>query len=459
MRFDSDHETVFRQESYFAWAFGVMEQGCFGAIDIATAKATIFMPRLGKSYAIWMGKLKPVSHYREKYGVEEALYVDEIPEFMLCSYADATVHVLCGVNTDSGNVTVTTATFESDEAFTIDRDTLHPHAAECRVFKSAAEIELMRHVSQVSSAAHVDVMRYAKPGMTEYQLESRFHHYCYTNAGFRNVAYTCICACGPNSSTLHYGHAGAPNDREMKATDMALLDMGGEYHCYCSDITCSFPIGGIFSDNQRMMYNGVLEAVRAVECVMKPGVVWTDMQDLASRVLLKALVADGCLHGNIDEMMEAQLGAIFLPCGLGHFIGLDTHDVGGYNPGCPKRPQKYGANKLRTARVLEPGMIITVEPGMYFIEVLLDSALESEKQSKFFNRDRLQELRHLGGVRIEDVVVITKDGIDNLTQCPRSIEEVESVMAGGVWPPNPKDDPLPDMKRHWTDWKTPYSYY
>lgn len=124
---------------------------------------------------------------------------------------------------------------------------------------------------QVSSDAHVQVMRVAKPGMREYELEATFIHHAYRYGGCRHCSYTCICATGPNSSTLHYGHASAPNDRVLQDGDMALLDMGAEYHFYGSDITCSFPINGRFTDPQKMVYNSVLDAQKAVISAMRLG--------------------------------------------------------------------------------------------------------------------------------------------------------------------------------------------
>lgn len=108
---------------------------------------------------------------------------------------------------------------------------------------------------------------------------------------------------------------------------------GAEYHCYCSDITCSYPVSGVFDDRQKMIYNGVLNAVRAVEEAMRPGITWPDMHRLATRSLLEHLTANGLLVGDVDEMVKVNLGKIFFPCGLGHFVGLDTHDVGGYLEG------------------------------------------------------------------------------------------------------------------------------
>jgi Xaa-Pro dipeptidase len=130
------------------------------------------------------------------------------------------------------------------EMFNTDLELLHPVLSECRVHKSKLELDVLRYANNVSSEAHVQVMRIAKVGMKEYQLESTFLHHVYMYGGCRYCSYPCICAAGENSSTLHYGHAAAPNDKVMLDGDMALLDMGAEYHCYGSDITCSFPVSG-----------------------------------------------------------------------------------------------------------------------------------------------------------------------------------------------------------------------
>ena len=209
-------------------------------------------------------------------------------------------------------------------------------------------------------------------------------------------AYTCICACGPNPAILHYGHAGKPNSRQLGAGDLALLDMGAEYHCYASDITCSFPIvdaakggGGGFTAAQRLVYEAVLDAQRAVLGALRPGASYADLHELAEAAILRALLAGGVLsraghdsdEAAVEAMMAAGLGAVFMPHGLGHLIGLDTHDVGGYLPGTPERSTRPGLSKLRTSRLVEAGMVLTVEPGCYFIDLLLDRALASKEQA------------------------------------------------------------------------------
>lgn len=140
---------------------------------------------------------------------------------------------------------------------------------------------MIRYANEVSSAAHKRVMREVRPGMKEYQLESWFLHHCYAEGGARHVCYTCIAGTGVNSAILHYGHSGAPNSRTLQDGDMALFDMGCEYNCYCSDITCSFPVNGRFNEQQKFIYNAVYDANQAVMKAAKPGVSWTDMHILA----------------------------------------------------------------------------------------------------------------------------------------------------------------------------------
>ena len=211
----------------------------------------------------------------------------------------------------------------------------------------------------------------------------------------------------------------------------------------------SFPVNGRFTDDQLLVYNAVLDAQIDVIETMRPGVSWTDMHRAAERAILRALRKGGILVGDsIEAMIDADLGAIFMPHGLGHLIGLDTHDVGGYTAGStPERSARPGLSKLRTARTLEAGMVLTVEPGCYFIDVLLDLALANPKQARFLNEDRLQDFRGTGGVRLEDDVVVTEDGCENLTICPRAVSEVVSVMNGGPWPP--ERDVLPELRRNW----------
>eukprot|EP00546_Thalassionema_frauenfeldii_P014088 CAMPEP_0178907954 /NCGR_PEP_ID=MMETSP0786-20121207/7653_1 /TAXON_ID=186022 /ORGANISM="Thalassionema frauenfeldii, Strain CCMP 1798" /LENGTH=533 /DNA_ID=CAMNT_0020579801 /DNA_START=59 /DNA_END=1660 /DNA_ORIENTATION=+ len=451
-RYDTDHEPVFRQESYFHWAFGVSEADIYGAISLPSGNATLFVPQRGIDFEIFCGKDPSCDMVQEKYGLEEVLPLEQLAEYVNSQLEnpEAKLHLLSGLNTDSGNMAMPARYDGIDKhASKMDIESLFSCIAELRVFKTKAEVDVMRYTNWVSSMAHAEVMRACRVGMVEYQLESLFQHHTYTHGGCRHMSYTCICACGPNPAVLHYGHAGAPNNRLLKEGDLALLDMGAEYHCYASDITCSFPVNGEFSSDQRRVYEAVLDAQVAVIACMKPGTTWTDMHRTAERAVLKGLIRTGLLVGDVEDMLAADLGGIFMPHGLGHLIGIDTHDVGGYAIGTPPRPDKPGLNKLRTARVLKEGMVLTVEPGCYFIDPLLDMAMWNPDQNKFINSERLNDFRGFGGIRLEDDVLVKADGCENLTICPRAVEEVVDVMKGGAWPP--QRDMMPELRRSWVE--------
>lgn len=248
------------------------------------------------------------------------------------------------------------------------------------------------------------------------------------------MSYTCICGTGKNGATLHYGHAAAPNEKLIVDGDMCLFDMGCEFHCYASDVTCSFPANGVFTADQRFIYEAVLAAQRAVMDALRPGVAWPDMHALAYRTALTVLRDGGLLTGDVDDMMRVNLGAVLMPHGLGHFMGIDTHDVGGYPRGTA-RDTRDGFKSLRTVREVRPGMVLTVEPGVYFINHLLKEAMANEEQAPFFVKDVLarfwvEDDRSFGGVRLEDDIIITEDGIENMTIAPRTVEEVEAACRG-----------------------------
>uniref|UniRef100_W5LNZ3 Xaa-Pro dipeptidase n=1 Tax=Astyanax mexicanus TaxID=7994 RepID=W5LNZ3_ASTMX len=378
-RYCTDTDILFRQESFFHWTFGVTEADCYGAVDVDTGKSLLFVPKLPESYATWMGEIYPKEHFKEKYAVDEVHYTSDVS---------------CLV----------------------------------RLIKTDMELEVLRYTNRISSEAHKEVMKTVKPGHKEYEMESLFSHYCYSRGGMRHTSYTCICGSGNNSSVLHYGHAGAPNDKTIEDGDMCLFDMGGEYYCYTSDITCSFPANGKFTPDQKAIYEAVLKSSRAVMAAIKPGVKWTDMHRLADRVHLEELVKIGIVHGNVEDMLKVHLGSVFMPHGLGHLLGIDTHDVGGYPEGT-ERVDEPGLKSLRMGRVVLKGMVLTVEPGIYFINHVLDKALASQEQCGFINNDVLARFRGFGGVRIEDDIAVTEDGMELLTCVPRTVEEIEAFMA------------------------------
>ena len=213
-----------------------------------------------------------------------------------------------------------------------------------------------------------------------------------------------------------------------------LTDQGHSFQHYCSDVTISFPVNGRFTEKQAQIYNIVLKASRAVFQKLKPGTDWIECHKLAERITLEGLVELGMLTGSIDEMMEKRIGFIFMPHGLGHFIGLDTHDVGGYLAHTPKRNDQPGLANVRTARIIEEGNVITIEPGCYFRDFLLDGEIPAdfyEFDLSYLNRDKIREYQaEISGVRIEDVVLVTETGNENLSyDIPRTVPQIEACMA------------------------------
>uniref|UniRef100_A0A8C7UXM6 Xaa-Pro dipeptidase n=1 Tax=Oncorhynchus mykiss TaxID=8022 RepID=A0A8C7UXM6_ONCMY len=404
-RYCTDTDMLFRQESFFHWAFGVTEADCYGAIDVDTGKSILFVPKLPESYATWMGEIHPREYFKEK-------------------YACVTFR---GQNTDSGS-TCREASFEGISQFQVNNTLLHPVIVECRLTKTDMELEVLRYTNRISSEAHKEIMKHVRPGQKEYEMESLFQHYCYSHGGMRHTSYTCICGTGNNGSVLHYGHAGAPNDKTIDDGDMCLFDMGGEYYCYSSDITCSFPANGKFSPDQKAIYEAVLKSSRAVMAAIKPEVKWTEMHRLADRVHLEELVKIGILRGSVEDMLKVHMGSVFMPHGLGHLLGIDVHDVGGYPEGI-ERVNEPGLKSLRMGRLVQERMVLTVEPGIYFINHLLDQALANPAQSCFINNEVLTRFRSFGGVRIEDDIAVTASGMELLTCVPRTVEEIEAFMA------------------------------
>jgi len=430
----SDVGPIFRQESYFHWCFGVLEPDYYGAIDVETGRSIIYQPRLDENYAIIMGHIPSPEEIRERYRVDEVRYVDEMPDHLRSLVAGGsgqpTLLLLEGPNTDSGKI-ARPAAFDGMSEFKTDREILHDQIAECRVLKTELELDVLRYASKISSLAHMHVMRTIKPGMKEYQAESTFLHHVYFYGGARHVCYNCIAAGGSSGAVLHYGHAGAPNDQTIQDGAMVLFDMGAEYCCYCSDITCSYPVNGKFTADQKIVYQAVLRAARAVFEGVRPGADWRGLHLLANRIVLEDLTAAGLFTGNVDDMMAVNLaGRLLQPHGLGHFMGCDVHDVGGYLEGHPERSALPGLRSLRTARTLKANMVLTIEPGCYFIDFLIDRALADPEISRFLVADRINQFRGTGGVRIEEDIIVTQTGAELMSIVPRTVEEIEAWMAG-----------------------------
>lgn len=265
-----------------------------------------------------------------------------------------------------------------------------------RLFKSAAELRIMRRAGEISAAAHSRAMRVCKPGMYEYQIEAELRHEFAIHGG-RHVAYNPIVGGGANGCILHY----IDNDKKLRDGDLLLIDAGCELEMYASDITRTFPINGKFSAEQKALYEIVLAAQKEAMAVIMPGSHWNDPHEVSVRVITEGLAELGLLKGKVDELIESEAYKRFYMHRVGHWLGMDTHDVGDY---------KVGGQW----RVLEPGMVMTVEPGIY---VAPDDDSVPAKWRGI-------------GIRIEDNVAVTKEGCEELTLgVPKEVADIEALMA------------------------------
>jgi len=258
-------------------------------------------------------------------------------------------------------------------------------------------VKVMRHAAEISARAHVNAMRASRAGLHEYHLEAELD-YEFRKGGAKMPAYGSIVAAGKNACILHYRE----NDAALEDGDLVLIDAGCEIDCYASDITRTFPVNGKFSPEQKAIYELVLAANEEAFKHIAPGKHWNEAHEATVRVITAGLVELGLLEGDVEALIAAEAHKAFYMHRAGHWLGLDVHDVGDY---------KIGGEW----RVLEPGMAMTVEPGIY---IAAD------------NQDVARKWRGIG-VRIEDDVVVTKTGCEILTGgVPKAVAEIEALMAG-----------------------------
>lgn len=270
-----------------------------------------------------------------------------------------------------------------------------PWVHEMRLFKSPEEIALLRRAGEISALAHTRAMQACRPGLFEYHLEGEIHHE-FNRHGARFPSYNTIVGAGENGCILHY----TENECEMQDGDLVLIDAGCELQGYAGDITRTFPVNGKFSPPQRAIYNIVLKSLETALARFRPGVSIREVNDDVVRIMVTGLVELGVMQGEVDALIAEDAHRKFFMHGLGHWLGLDVHDVGHY--GTPSRD-----------RILEPGMVITVEPGLYIAP----------------DADVPVEYRGIG-IRIEDDIVITENGNENLTDSVvKDPDAIETLMA------------------------------
>lgn len=414
-RYGTDYEFPFRQESNFWYLTGVNEPEYHAVMDIKTGDYHLFYPKRDAQFAVWHGKIKSEDQIQDQYRPDHLHHTNDLLS-VLKNLAPSTIYCL-----DEEQ-----AEFIEDlnRDFTVEAETLQDAITYCRCIKTDYELDYMREAARVNNIAHREVMKALKPDMNEYEAKAIFDYHQAKN-GLLQPAYTGIHAGGTNSAILHY----VENNQKINDGDLYLIDAGYECEGYASDVTRTYPANGRFSGDQAAIYQIVLNALnRCIEQV-KPGVKMEDLHLAACRIILQGLKDIDVVKGDLDVMMEKNIFALFFPHGLGHFLGLDTHDVGGYPKGV-ERIDRPGIRFLRVRRELMPGMVITVEPGIYFIPALLKPALDNAEQAAFLNADKINSLINFGGVRIEDNLIITEDGYENMTDVPKEIKEIEELMKG-----------------------------
>ncbi|KAI9266907.1 peptidase M24, structural domain-containing protein [Phascolomyces articulosus] len=427
LRDDTDVELGFRNESNFVYLTGVEEAGFHVVIDLQTDLVYLIPPTVTDNEVLWSGAPDNAVTLLKKFDVDAIITEADLPNLLTNLNPDV-IHCLDTTNTSA----LYEAGVDCERLnFTELKGAIH----EARLTKFPWELDLIRYACHISSHAHISLMQHTKPRQKEWELEARFRWECARN-GMQVQCYLPIIASGPRAATLHY----TKNNQTIPSGphSLVLVDAGGERRCYGSDVTRTFPATGIFSPEARTIYNIVLRMQEAVLERLRPGVFWMDMHQLVVRILSHELVRIGILvNATPDELVELGVLRGFYFHGTGHSVGLDVHDVGGRGAGIlfSNTSGNNGttmSGQYMLTKPLEKNMVITVEPGLYFNETSLANWTKVPFLRKYFNLELIEKYRPVGGVRIEDTVLITEDGIENLTIAPKTVKDIEAVMAKGM---------------------------
>lgn len=460
------HTARFRQIPDFMYLTGINEPDYFLLSTCGPketdVKTVILCPRKTEQMKVWMGAGRSAEEIQETTMCDRCFYVDEIDDAMeyLNNGSNSNSNSTEknnneGEETSSNNkgrrafkIAHSTVVFvapelddvalkkrlQSNDAFVksktwgpsisanatssnfrFDYVALPDKIACQRAIKTKEEIERIKRANDGSSDAHIAMWQFSKPNETyEFQLEAEFIA-ASTKRNLRELGYPCIVGSGKNAAILHYEE----NSALCKEKEIVLVDAGAECEGYTADITRCFPTDGKFTEDAKLLYNVVLDVqVDAIERYTN-GALWADIARQAKLKTIEGLQKKlGVVNADADlnEALEAGISEVFLPHALGHYLGLQVHDVGP-NAGTP------------LPVVLEVGNVITCEPGVYFVEALYEKALANEKQKKFLNRENIERFAKVGGVRIEDNIWVTERGPVNLTRCPKTVEDVEAACA------------------------------
>ena len=419
----------YRQDSSFLYFFGIGKPGFSGICDVDTGTDTIYGDDFGIDDIIWMGKQPKVKRLASMAAVESTGTTEELGSALKSAVkSDRKIHILPPYRGDQVISLAGLMDVSCKEVQKFVSEKLIRAVIRLRAVKDSYEISEIEKAIEIAGLMHTTAMRMAFPGNFERDLAGAIEGIALSHGG--PVSFPVILSM--DGQTLHNHYHG----NELVEGRMVVCDAGMETEmCYASDITRTFPVGGRFSSIQKDIYNIVLSAHTHTIEASVPGVTYRDVHLMAARIIAEGLKDLGIMRGDTEEAVAAGAHALFFPHGLGHMMGLDVHDMEGLGEDhvgytdTLKRSNQFGLAYLRMARELEPGFVLTNEPGCYFIPELIEQWKAEKKFEQFINYSEVDAYLGFGGIRIEDDVLITDSGNRVLgTPIPKTVEEVEEVM-------------------------------
>lgn len=418
-----DNTYHFRQDSTFLYYFGINKPGLFAVMEIESGNDYIFGDDFTIDSIVWMGSQPTIREMASTVGIENNGSVADFSE-KLYQYPRGTVQYLPPYRPEHQIKLMRFLGISPAEAKTKASIEFITAVGEQRNIKSAEEIVELEHAVSMTTEMHQAAMRYAKPGMTEAQITAKVHEVALAAGG--GISFPIIATI--NGQTLHNHYHG----NTLKEGQLFLLDAGYETPMgYAGDMSSTFPIGKTFTEKQKEIYRITLAAHNGAIDMLKPGVHFRDVHMQVARTIFDGMKELGFTKGNTDDAVENGAHALFFPCGTGHLMGLDVHDMENLGEqyvgycGIAKSKQ-FGLKSLRLGRELKPGFVLTIEPGIYFIPELIDLWQQNGTNKDFINFDRVNEYRTFGGIRNEEDILITEIGHRILGKpLAKSVEDVE----------------------------------
>ena len=423
----TDNLYHFRQDSTFLYFFGIDRPGLMAFIDIDSDKEILFGDDLTIEQMVWTGYQQPLAAQAESIGINTVKTLDKLEEIIkLAIGQNNKIHFLPPYRPEQVQRLSTLLGIDAAALPSMVSVQLIKAIIAQRSIKNTAEVAEIEKAINVTIDMQLEAMRYAKEGMTEADVAGKLHGLAISAGG--NLSFPTILTV--NGQILHNHYT----DTVLRNGQLVLCDCGAETSMhYAGDLTRTFPVSKSFSAIQKEIYGLVLNTLQAATDLLKPGILYKEVHLFACEKLVEGLQQFGLMKGDVKEAVAEGAHALFFPCGLGHMMGLDIHDMEnlgeqyvGYTDELKKSTQ-FGLKSLRLGKALEEGFVLTVEPGLYFIPELIAQWEAEKKFTRFINYDKLSPYKTLSGIRLEDDYLITKNGCKLLgKQLPKSPEEIES---------------------------------